>query len=229
MMNEFLRWLNLEKGIFLSAALAMLVVGYTYQRVPTTRQWGAPRCDEPAPEVNPVSLEAPPPLPGFLAGGRGSPFSESDRIELRARRSLPAVSPPPPPPRKPKPKVATPMKPPPPPPKKETRPPEKIPAKKPKPYDLPVNLVGRVKVGDVDSRTVFVVKEDGRYVAVREGQDLPGLGVRLVRATKSIVIVENEKGQRFRLDDLLRARAAAEEAAGGDGGDGNGGGAPGVQ
>ena len=68
-------------------------------------------------------------------------------------------------------------------------------------------------MGRVGGRTVFVVKEDGRYIAVREGEELPGLGVKVIRATKNVVIVENEKGQRFRLIDLLRSRRA-EDAEG---------------
>ena len=85
-----------------------------------------------------------------------------------------------------------------------------------------MRVVGRFEVGRIGGtssggRTVFAVKEDGRYIAVKEGEELPGLGVRVVSATKSVVIVENEKGQRFRLNDLLRSKAAEE--AGGEGGE----------
>lgn len=214
MMDEFKRWINVEKGIFLASALALVLTGYGFQSVPGPTQWSAPRCDQPSPRIKPVSLEAPPALPGFLAGARGSPFSQTERLEVEGRGRLPVVTPPPPP-KKPEPPPKPVVKPPPPPkPVAETRPPEQIPAARPKPYDLPVRLAGRIKVGDVESRTIFIVKEDGRYVAVKEGQELPGLGVRLIRATKSIVIVENDKGQRFRLDGLLRAREAAEAGAG---------------
>ena len=144
----------------------------------------------------------------FLAGDRGNPFSDIERRTAFRLKPLPRYRPPRPPAsrRKRKPSRKAPPPPPPPPP-----PPAEAPAGKPKPYDLPVRVVGRVEVGGSGGRTVFVVKEDGRYIAVREGEELPDLGVRVVRATKSVVVVENEKGQRFRLIDLLRSKAAEDE------------------
>ncbi len=226
--SAFLRWMNREKAVFSGGAAWLLWMGLLYQAAPSLREWGPQRTDVPPPESRYVSLEAPPPLMEFLAGDRGNPFSDIERRTAFQEKPLPRYKrPKPPAPRRPPrpPKIAPP--PPPPPPPKPPVEAKQEPAEKPKAYDLPVRVVGRIEVrrlgvGHIwgvsgsDSRTVFAVKEDGRYIAVREGEELPGLGVRLIRATKSVVIVENEKGQRFRLNDLLRAGAGGGDDEGGE-------------
>jgi hypothetical protein len=192
-------------------------MGVGYQNAPVTAHWGPPRVPDAPPDHRSVSLSAPPPIEEFLASERGSPFGDEERKVVFRRPSLgnwrpPTVK------RKPRqPRVVarppTPPKPPAPPKKKPT---EEKPAAKPKPYDLPVRYIGRVEVGGRNGRTVFVVKENGQYVSVKEGEELPGLGVRVVRATKNVVIVENEKGQRFRLNDLLRKGAGGGDDEGGE-------------
>jgi len=202
-------WLNREKAAFLVGAAWFLAAGLSFQSVPRVRAWGPPRVAEAAGEPVPVSLEPPPPLGEFLSGARANPFGGPERaVAAAARKPLPVVREERAPveTRKPEPR---PQPTPPPAPK----PVEQKPAEKPKPYELPVRPVGMISVGGSDGRTVFMVKEDGRYLAVKEGEELPGLGVKLVSATKSVIIVENEKGTRFRLTDLLRARAAAGEGA----------------
>lgn len=203
-------WMNAEKGVFVAAALWLLVTGVSFQNVPVTEHWGPPRVPDAPPDLRPVNLAAPPPIGEFLASERGSPFGDEERkVALRPRPFQRWQPPPKKPLAKPPPKPpALPDKPPAQP---KPKPPEAKPAVKPKPYDLPVRLAGRVQVGGAEGRTIFIVKEDGKYIAVKEGEKLPGLGVRVVRATKNVVIVENEKGQRFRLDDLLRARSPDEE------------------
>ncbi len=214
-------WLNAERGVFLAAALWLLVTGVRFQNAPVTEHWGPPRVPDVPPDHRPVNLSAPPPIEEFLASERGSPFGDKERKVAFRRRPIgywrPPVARP-----KPQPDVVAmphkpPPKPPPAPPKPKPKPAEEEPAAKPKPYDLPVRYIGRIEVGGMNGRTVFVVKENGKYISVKEGEELPGLGVRVVRATKNVVIVENEKGQRFRLNDLLRARAAGggEDAGGG--------------
>jgi hypothetical protein len=200
-----MRWLNREKAVFFTAVAWLLVTGLSFQCVPAAKRWGPARADDAPRKRSPASLETPPPIGEFLAGGRGSPFTELRRTSAFRPPGLPTVRPP----RRPRPRTETAQKkpavlPPPPEPKAEA-----APAVRPKPYDLPVKLVGRI--GD---RVVFAIKEDGRYVSVREGEELAGLGVKLVSATKNIVIVENEEGRRFWLADLLRA-----SAAGGGGGE----------
>lgn len=222
MWNAFLRWINQEKAAFCTGAAWLLLVGLRYQAAPSLDEWGPQRTDVPPPEEGYVSLAAPPPLAEFLAGDRGNPFSDVERRTAFQPKPLPRYKrPKPPAPRRP-PRPAK-IKPPPPPPAPKPPPKQEPPkpAEKPKPYDLPVRVVGRFEVsrlgaGSSGVRTVFAVKEDGRYIAVKEGDELPGLGVRVIRATKSVVIVENEKGQRFRLNDLLRSRASAEAGGGGE-------------
>lgn len=210
MVEALVLWLNREKAAFLAAAAWLLLAGISFQSVPRTRDWGPPRVTDAGREPPAVSLEPPPPLGEFLAGARGNPFSEPARaLASSSRRPLPVVREERAPVevRKPEPR---PQPTPPPTPK----PVEAKPVEKPKPYELPVRAVGRISVGGADGRTVFVVKEDGRYLAVKEGEELPGLGVKLVSATKNVIIVENEKGARFRLTDLLRAKAASGEGSG---------------
>ena len=218
MIRGLRNWINAEKGVFIAAALWLLVTGVGFQNAPVTRSWGPPRVPDVPPDHRPVNLAAPPPIGEFLASERGSPFGDEERklaykpspfnIWRRPAKKPPvhvAAKPPalpPKPPSQPKPK-----------------PPEPKPAAKPKPYDLPIRAVGRLQVGGGAGRTIFVVKEDGRYVAVKEGEELPELGVRVVRATKNVIIVENEKGQRFRLNDLLRARGSGGEEQGEAGGE----------
>jgi hypothetical protein len=208
-------WVNVERGVFVAAALWLLVTGVRFQNAPVTEHWGPPRVPDAPPDHQPLNLAAPPPIGEFLASERGSPFGD---VERRVAYRPPSLGSWRPPTIKPKPTVrvtAKPPAPPPPPPAPpKPKPTEEKPAAKPKPYDLPVRLAGRVEVGGMNGRTIFIVKEDGKYISVKEGEELPGLGVRVVRATKNVVIVENEKGQRFRLNDLLRARGG-----GGDDGD----------
>lgn len=207
--KEFLRWINLEKSIFFGAALWLLVTGVRYQGAPVAGEWGPPRVLDSPPDHYPVNLQPPPPISEFLAGARASPFAEEERRAIVGRGGLPTWRPPervtstgagaaPPPkpspvPPRPKPVVRLNI--------------ADIDAAKPKPYELPVRLAGRLQVGHTSGRTIFVGKEDGQHFAVKEGEEIPGLGVKVIRATKNIVIVENDKGKRFRLDDLLRARA----------------------
>jgi hypothetical protein len=206
-------WINLEKAAFLAAAALLAAGGVAFHVTPEVPRHG-PALTATAPGAPPsVELEAPPPLGSFLAGSRGNPFAEPETRTVYRPRRLPRVPRPRPPRPKPAPSV---VKPPPPPPRPGS---DKPLVATPKPYDLPVRLVGRYEVGGRGGRTVFVVKEDGSYISAAEGEELPGLGVRIVSATKSVVIVENEKGQRFRLMDLLRARAVAGGEGGGAGGE----------
>jgi len=189
--------------------LWLLVTALGFQAVPEVRQWGPARTATGPPAEQFVDLAPPPPLGGFLAGRRGNPFGEREVAVASVRPRLPGWNPPRPPepgPTQPAPTlVPSPPPPPPPPP-----PPQPTGAEGTKPGDFPARLAGWFKVGGSDGRTVFVVKEDGRHVAVKEGQEIPGLGVRVVTATKNIVIVENEKGKRFQLTDLLRRKELTE-------------------
>ena len=209
-------WANVERGVFLAAALWLLVTGVRFQNAPVTEHWGPPRVPDSPLDLRPVNLAAPPPIDEFLASERGSPFGD---VERKVAYRPPSLGNWRPPARRPTPPVHVAARPPtvvpPPPPPPKRKPPEDKPAAKPKPYDLPVRLAGRVEVGGRNGRTIFVVKGDGKYVAVKEGEDLPGLGVRVVRATKNVVIVENEKGQRFRLNDLLRTKKNGDAEGGG--------------
>jgi len=209
-------WMNAEKGVFLVAALWLLVTGLRFQNAPVTERWGPPRVPDAPPDHRPVNLSAPPPIGEFLASERGSPFGDEERKGAFRPRPFERWQPPA---ARPKPPANVAAKPPAPPPKPpaqpKPKPPDPKPAAKPAPYDLPVGLIGRVQVGGAEGRTIFVVKEDGRYISLKEGEELPGLGVKVVRATKNVVIVENEKGQRFRLNDLLRARGAGGGGGGG--------------
>ena len=218
MWSELARWVSRERAAFSIAAVWLLWMGLRYQSAPLLAEWGPQHTDVPPPEERFVSLGPPPPISEFLAGDRGNPFSDVERRIAFRPKPLPKYRrPKPPKPRRPRPTKRKPprRRPPPPPPPPPTKTPGK-PVEEPKPYDLPVRLVGRIEVGRVGQggsggRTVFAVKEDGRYIAVREGEELPGLGVKLVRATKSVVIVENEEGRRFRLTDLLRSKAEEDE------------------
>lgn len=203
-----LDWLNKEKAAFLAASAWLLLCGAMYSFAPEVRRWGQPRTNEPPPKAHFLNIKEPNPMGEYLVGARPDPWHYTGRPA--ALRSLPGVAPPPPivvdrgkkPPKEQKP-----------PPPKPIPKPKAVVAEKPKPYELPARLAGRLAVGGGKGLTVFQAKESGEYVAVKEGDELPGLGVKVVRATKNIVIVENEKGQRFRLTDLLRARAAEEGAA----------------
>jgi hypothetical protein len=210
-------WVNVERGVFVVAALWLLVTGVRFQNAPVTEHWGPPRVPDAPPDHRPVNLSAPPPIEEFLASERGSPFGDVERKVAYRPPSLGHWRPPIKKPTPPVNIVARPPTPPPPPPAQpKPKPDEEKPAGKPKPYDLPVRLAGRVEVGGMNGRTIFIVKEDGKYISVKEGEELPGLGVRVVRATKNVVIVENEKGQRFRLNDLLRAGGGEEGGGGGE-------------
>lgn len=209
MLETFVRWLNREKAIFLASAAWLMAMGVAFQRVPSVKEWGPPRTAEEVRDPASVNLASPPPLAEFLAGARPNPFAEPPRLASSARRPLPVVQQPRAPAIQAKP--PEPPKPPPPPPIPKKEEPKPVAAEKPKPYELPVRAVGRISVGGSDGRTVFMVKEDGQYIAVKEGEEIPGLGVKLVSASKNVIIVENEKGTRFRLTDLLRARSPSSE------------------
>ncbi len=216
-MGRLRSWINVEKGVFLATALWLLVMGVRFQHAPLTERWGPPRVSDAPADRRPVDLAALPPISEFLASERGSPFGDEERRAAFTPRPFDRWRPPT---KKPKPPTNVATRPPAPPPKPPPAPPrpvptEQKPAAKPKAYDLPVRYIGRIEVGGMNGRTVFVVKENGKYVAVKEGEELPGLGVRVVRATKNVVIVENEKGTRFRLNDLLRAKAPEDAGAGG--------------
>jgi uncharacterized protein YjhX (UPF0386 family) len=215
MWSDLARWVNRERAAFSVAAVWLLWMGLRYQSAPVLAEWGPQHTDVPPPEERFVNLGPPPPISEFLAGDRGNPFSDVERRVAFEPQPLPKYRrPEPPKPRRPRPtrpktSRRTPPPPPPTPPPSRT---DQKPVEKPKPYDLPVRVVGRIEVervarGSSGGRIVFAVKEDDRYIAVREGEELPGLGVKLVRATKSVVIVENEEGRRFRLTDLLRSKA----------------------
>ena len=223
-LRQFGRWINAEKGVFFAASLWLLATGVRFHGTPVSSEWPPPRVFDSPPGHYPVGLHSPPPVGEFLAGARASPFTEEQRRAVATRRGLPTWLPPrPPTPAKPA-AASPPRKNIPPPPKiakPAVRPKlEDIVAVKPKPYELPVRLAGRIRVGHKSGRTIFIAKEDGRYFAVKEGEEIPGFGVRVVLATKNVVIVENEKGKRFRLEDLLRAKAdeEADEEAGGEAG-----------
>ncbi len=204
----FWHWINTEKAVFLLAAAWLTGTGVGFQGAPVILQWGAPRVNDASPEYRPVKLGPPPPIGEFLAGARGSPFAEVERTALVRSGQLPTWRPPKPARIKqpnPKPKPTPKPRPKPPPPPRPKPPAGNESPGKPKPYDLPMRWVGRIA-----DRFVFEVKEDGRYLSVKEGQELPGLGVKVVSTTKSVVIVENEEGVRFRLIDLLRAKAEGD-------------------
>jgi hypothetical protein len=203
------RWLNVEKAVFLASAAWLLVVGLRFQACPEMRQWAPPMTSVPPPQDRVVSLARPPALAGFLSGERANPFGERRLLLAQDRGDLARW----PGPRRPgvtrPPNVTNPAP-----------MPTPIPTPQPSPatgqgtagasqetaraYDLPVKVIGQVQVGSSDTWVVFKVKEDGRTMRVREGMELPGLGVKLVRATRNVVVVENAEGQRFRLTDLMR-------------------------
>ncbi len=207
--RDVARWINPEKTVFLAAAAWLAVTGVGYQRAPVTAGWGPARVADSPPDHGPLKLEAPPPIGEFLAGERDSPFTDQKRLVTLRPGQLPDYErwKPPEAPKQPRER----KKPPPPPPPGKKPPAEATsPAERPKGYEFPLIYTGYFRVGDGDLRTVFIAKEDGKYFSVREGEEIPGLGVRVISATKNVVIVENDEGRRFRLDDLLRSTAQGQ-------------------
>ncbi len=213
MLASFVGWFNREKLAFSASALWLLAMGLGFQAVPKTKEWGPPMTQTPPPEEQFVNLAPPPPLAGFISGERANPFGEREMLTAYRPGALWSWRPPGSGGRTTRPPRPGPTRPPPPPP----RPPKPSTIRPgtgggngngggPKAYDLPVEAIGRIQVGSSARWVIFKVKEDGRTIRVREGMQLPGLGVKLVRATKNVIIVENEKGQRFRLTDLMREK-----------------------
>jgi len=76
-------------------------------------------------------------------------------------------------------------------------------AQGPKPYELPVTFVGVFTDGDTNY-ALLRDKDNDAYVKLIEGQAYPDLGIKVVKVTKTSVVLENSEGKPFLLRDLLR-------------------------
>ena len=90
-------------------------------------------------------------------------------------------------------------------------------ARKPRPYEIPVNLVGWISIGD-DHTAHFRDKSNGDLLQVHAGDELDKLGLTVLSVERTGVIVENDSGDRFILRDLV----GAEDGGPGEGKSANG-------
>lgn len=202
------KWLNREVGVFLGASV-FLFLGVLWCALsgPGQRNWGPVAVGAASSEWDDLALETregPEVLRRHKSGRRPNPFLPLERHALAIGRIGPKVK------RVPRtnirPKAAPPkVKPPPPKPKLKKKPePPKVVRQDLKPWEKTMNVKGAWSIEGGPTFAFFESKETGEYWNVREGDEIAELGVKVVKVTPSIIIVENEKGERFRLQDLIR-------------------------
>jgi len=213
-------WLNREKFVFVVASVLLVWTSVALVRSELRKQEIGPQFvqEDPPPKPTPVDeLDNKQPLSSYLIGARGNPFAFREsfyvvggierplEVEIRPR---PAVSRPVRRPRQPSrpttPKVnpgKPPVRPKPTTPPTPTATPEAKPPRKA--YELPVNFVG-VFIKEDERYALLKDKQTDTYLRLVEGEEYPDLKIKVVRVTKSSVILENEEGKRFMLRDLLR-------------------------
>jgi hypothetical protein len=210
-------WLNREKLVFMACFCVLGLSGvYTYTSRPDFDDPGRHRVAHGAPDTEIVNLDAlrPGELENALAGTRHNPFATYVS-------PVSVVHPKPPGPKPPRPKPPKPPRPPKPP--KPPRPPKPPPTRPvptptpttPKPYEVPVNFKG--VVGTDDGRLFVLLKtknsSENRYLS--EGDVWPETGLTIVRITRTNVLLQNEKGERFLMRDLYGRRARPEASGAG--------------
>ena len=220
MSSEHESALNKEKAVFVAASALMVWASvYLVHSEPALPGLGDQRVkEEAAPRLAPVELTSKQPLSAYLIGARGNPFAFKEGryvvsgIERAVERVVTAKTQPPrrptrrpSRPKRPEPKKVDPGKPPTRPKPKETKPAAapKDPGPVKKPYELPVNFAG-VFFKDDERYALLQDKQNDTYLKLAEGQEYPDLKIKVVKVTKSSVILENDEGKRFLLRDLLR-------------------------
>ena len=203
------RWLNAEVGVFLASSsfLFIGVLWYAFSG-PEQKEWGpvAVRTGSPDwPDLTIDPSQGTAVLRRYKSGKRQNPFLPLQRRAVDIGRIKPKVMGPGRTnilPKKPKPTKA---KRPPPKPKREKKKPDpKDERKTPKPWEKPMHVKGAWRVVGGQTVAIFESKETGEKWSVREGDEIAELGVKVVKVTPSVIIVENEKGERFRLQDLIQ-------------------------
>ncbi len=76
------------------------------------------------------------------------------------------------------------------------------PVRKARPYELPVEYRGWIAIGD-DLVAHLRDKANGKLLQVRQGDQVPDLGLTILSVGRAGVILENDKGDRFLLRELL--------------------------
>lgn len=77
------------------------------------------------------------------------------------------------------------------------------------PWTSPVDVWGTYSIRGGEVRA-FIRSETGKLYTVRDGDEIRELRIRVVRVTDSVVLIENEKGERLRLKDLIRPAGVKE-------------------
>lgn len=206
------RWLNKEVGVFLGSS-TFLFCGVLWCAFsgPPLREWDPVSVRTGSPDWVDLALETSEGrevLLRYRSGRRQNPF-------LPVRRRAIAIGP-----IKPRlrplrptdifPKRPGKVKPPPPKPELEKKKPEPKVVKQAKPWEMPMEVKGAWSLEGGETFALFESKETGEYWNVREGDEIAELGVKVVKVTPTIIIVENEKGERLRLRDLIRASRREE-------------------
>lgn len=103
----------------------------------------------------------------------------------------------------------TPVAPPPPPPPPPPPGPTTV---KPKPYEVPVSFTGVYEPPEGGELCVLLKdKRTGERRRLVRGDMWPEINLRIVEISKSSVLLENEKGERFLMRDLLGRRSGGED------------------
>jgi len=83
----------------------------------------------------------------------------------------------------------------------------------PKPYDVPVNFRAVVRSNDGRHFVVLETKSNFENRHLLEGDIWPETGLTIKKITLTTVLLENEKGERFLMQDLY-SRKARPDATG---------------
>lgn len=213
---------NVEKAVFFVASIMLLYAGFQYQNIPNVRSWSAARAENLPENILPLDLTEPPPVNEFLLGSRSSPFTEqstgnNNRVKRYALLNWPRkvvkkksdttalIATPPPSPHVPPPPPLPDLN-------QETTITETKKIKQLDKYVIPLRVGGVVSVGGGPKRAMFISEEDGKHYTLREGEGIPGTDLTVVLVTKNIVIVKNKKGERFRLDEILKASSGRNDS-----------------
>ncbi len=202
-------WLNREKLVFLGTVACLTGVGsYSVVSEPGRSITGMHRMARPVPEKISISLET------RFSGAPSGPNPFAPYVDR-----APRISPKPPvnPPVGPKPPVVNkhPRPPKPPIPPKPPTPTPTVPRPTtPRPYEVPVNFKGVVGIGDSKLYVLLKTKNslENRYLS--EGDIWPETGLRVVRITRSSVLLQNDKGERFLMRDLYAKKPPPEDGTG---------------
>ena len=207
------QWLNKEVGIFLASSTFLFcgVVWCAFSG-PGLREWDPVSVRTDSPDWVDLALETSEGkgvLGRYMSGRRQNPFLPLQRrgihigpirTRVKPTRDIGISA-----------KKPRKVKPPPPKPKsKRKKPKPKAGKQPPKPWEKPMNLRGAWSLEGGPTFALFESKETGEYWNVREGDEIAELGVKVIKVTPTIIIVENEKGERLRLQDLIRASRREE-------------------